>query len=122
MTPLFLSFTFATRQVRSKGISKFHLQLCLSLGAMLIVFAAGIDRTENRAGCIAVGVFIHYFSLVAWMWMGAEALLMFKKLVLVFGEVTLRFILSVSIICWGKYTYARPSNCSTGYFTQAAVP
>ena len=72
---------------------------------MLIVFVAGIDRTENRAGCITVGVLIHYFTLVAWMWMGAEALLFYKKVVLVFGETTLRFILLVTLVCWGKCTH-----------------
>ena len=32
-----------------------------------------ISRTENRAGCITVGVLLHYLILVTWMWMGAEA-------------------------------------------------
>ena len=93
------------RKLRARDVTKFHIQLCLSLAAMLIIFIAGIHQTENRAGCISVGVLIHYFSLVAWMWMGAEALLMFKKLVLVFGEVTLRFLLLVSLTCWGEYAH-----------------
>ena len=93
------------RKLRTRDVSKFHIQLCLSLGAMLIVFVAGIDRTENRAGCIAVGVLIYYFTLVAWMWMGAEALLMLKKLVIVFGKTTHFSILLISLICWGKYTH-----------------
>ena len=97
-------FSWTLRRLRAKDASKFHVQLCLSLGAMLIVFVAGIDRTENRAGCITVGVLIHYFTLVAWMWMGAEALLMFRKLVLVFGEMSLRFLLLVSLVCWSKRT------------------
>ena len=96
-------FIHTNRQLRSKDISKFHIQLCMSLGGMLIVFVAGFDKTGNQAGCITVGVLIHYFTLVAWMWMGAEALLMFKKVVLVFGEVSFCFVLFVSLICWGKY-------------------
>ena len=100
--PFFLWFIRTNRQLRSKDISKFHIQLCLSLGGMLIVFVTGFDKTGNRAGCITVGVLIHYFTLVAWMWMGAEALLMFKKVVLVFGETSFCFVLSVSLICWGK--------------------
>ena len=54
----------------------------MSMLVMLIVFMAGIGRTENRAGCITVGVLLHYFILVTWMWMGAEAVLLFQKLVI----------------------------------------
>ena len=30
---------------------------------------------------------------------------MFKKLVLVFGTVSLRFVITVSLVCWCKYGY-----------------
>ena len=53
-------------------------------------------------GCVTVSVLVHYFMLVAVMWMGAEALLMFQKLVIVFVHITERFIVSVSIVCWSK--------------------
>ena len=46
---------------------------------------------------------IHYFTLVAMMWMGAEAVLMFQKLVIVFVRITTRYIVAVSIICWCKF-------------------
>ena len=69
---------------------------------MLIVFVAGIDKTSHRIGCITTGALVHYFTLAAIMWMGAEAVLMFQKLVIVFGTLTFQFFLLVSIICWGK--------------------
>ena len=69
---------------------------------MLLVFVVGIDKLEPVGGCITVGVLIHYFALVTWMWMGAEAVLMFRKIIIVFTNITWRFILVVSIICWGK--------------------
>ena len=69
---------------------------------MLIVFVIGIDRLHPVEGCIIVGVLIHYFALVTWMWMGAEAVLMFKKIIIVYSAVTWHFILVVSFICWGK--------------------
>ena len=53
-------------------------------------------------GCVMVSIFVHYFTLVAVMWMGAEALLMFQKLVYVFYKITTKFIIVVSIICWSK--------------------
>ena len=49
-----------------------------------------------------VSILIHYFTLVAVMWMGAEAVLMFQKLVIVFGEITTKFFVTVSLICWCK--------------------
>ena len=90
------------RKLREREASKFHIQLCLSLTFMLIVFVVGIGRVSVKAGCITVGVLIHYYALVAWMWMGAEALLMFQKLVIVFTNITWKYLLSVSIICWSK--------------------
>ena len=90
------------RKLRAREASKFHIQLCLSLIFMLIVFVAGIDRVSVRAGCITAGVLIHYFALVSWMWMGAEALLMFQKLVIVFTDNTWKYLTAVSILCWSK--------------------
>ena len=49
-----------------------------------------------------VSVLIHYFTLVAVMWMGAEAVLMFQKLVIVFIRITTRYIIAVSLVCWCK--------------------
>ena len=92
------------RKLRTRETSKFHIQLCLSLIFMLVVFVAGVDRVSVRAGCITVGVLIHYFALVSWMWMGAEALLMFQKLVIVFSNITWKYLIAVSIVCWSKNT------------------
>ena len=70
---------------------------------MLIVFVAGINRTENRAGCITVGVLLHYLILVTWMWMAAEAVLLFQKLVIVFKKPSTVFFAVCSIVCWGMF-------------------
>ena len=53
-------------------------------------------------GCVTVSALIHYFTLVAVMWMGAEALLMFQKLVIVFTQITTKYIIGVSFVCWCK--------------------
>ena len=78
------------------------MQLSLALLGMLLVFVVGIDRTEVFEGCVTVSVLIHYFTLVAVMWMGAEALLMFQKLIIVFVQITARYIIIVSFVCWCK--------------------
>ena len=89
------------RKLRQKDVSKLHIQLCCALLGMLLVFVVGIDKTENFGGCVTVSVLIHYFTLVAVMWMGAEALFMFQKIVVVFIRMTTRYITVLSLICWG---------------------
>ena len=72
---------------------------------MLLVFVIGIDRVPPKdlyGGCVAVSALIQYFTLVAVMWMGAEALFMFQKLVIVFTQITTKYIIIVSIVCWGE--------------------
>ena len=71
---------------------------------MLLTFCTGIDRTENEAACTAISVMILYFTLTSICWMGAEAVLMFKKLVIIFGQTTNSFLVILSVICWGKFS------------------
>ena len=49
---------------------------------------------------MTVSVLIHYFTLVAVMWMGAEALFMFQKIVIVFVQITTRYLIAITLICW----------------------
>ncbi len=69
---------------------------------MLVVFVVGIERTEVYAVCVAASALLHYFTLVSVAWMGAEALLMFQKLVIVFSQTSTRYIVVISLICWRK--------------------
>ncbi len=88
------------RKLRKRDATKFHIQLCIAIGCMLIVFVAGIDQTDLSGGCVAVSALIHYFTLASVMWMGAEAVLMFQKLVMVFVLISNRYIICVSLVCW----------------------
>lgn len=76
---------------------------------MLLVFVVGISRTENIIVCTAVSALIQYFTLAAAFWMGAEAVLMFKKLIIVFGRTTKSFLVVISLICWGNGTALVPA-------------
>ena len=51
-------------------------------------------------GCMTISVLVHYFALVAVMWMGAEALLMFRKVIIVFVRITTKYIIAASLVCW----------------------
>ena len=69
---------------------------------MFLIFVIGISHTEHKAGCVIVAMLIFYFTLASFMWMAAEAVLMFQKLVIVFMDITTKYIVTVSIVCWGK--------------------
>ena len=97
------------REIREKDIAKYHIQLCCALLCMftltLILVGLSAEKvTTIYGGCVSLSLLVHYFTLVAVMWMGAEALLMFQKLVIVFVRITAKSILVISIICWGEFT------------------
>ena len=92
---------YACRKLRKRDVSKFNIQLCLAMLLMLLVFVIGVDRIENTIGCTIASVLIQYFTLASVFWMGAEAVLMFKKLIIVFGRISTTFIVITSLICWG---------------------
>ena len=120
-----------SRKLRQKDTSKYHIQLSLAVLLMLIVafvvVAFSAEKVEALyGGCVTLSVLVHYFALVAVLWMGAEALLMFQKLVIVFSRITAKFIISVSIVCWSKYhldyflsrpkiILVLPSDCSCSH-------
>ncbi len=95
---------FYLRKLRERDNSKYHIQLSIAILCMLVVFAVSIERIEVYGGCVFVSILIHYFTLVSVMWMGAEALLMFQKLVIVFMTITTKFIVILSLVCWCKFT------------------
>lgn len=72
--------------------------------ALALVSLSAENTEPIYGGCLTVSLLVHYFALTAIMWMGAEALLMFQKLVIVFVRITKKYIIIVSIVCWSKLT------------------
>ena len=70
--------------------------------ALVLVALSAENVAALYGGCVTVSVLVHYFTLVAVLWMGAEALLMFQKLVIVFVRITSKHIVTISIVCWCK--------------------
>ena len=66
---------------------------------MLLFFLVGIRRVEHKISCTVFSLLIHYFTMASVAWMGAEAVLMFHKLIIVFGYLHLTVI---SVIAWGE--------------------
>ena len=72
---------------------------------MLLFFLIGIDRTHSDAGCTICSLLIQYFTMASVAWMGAEAVVMFQKLIIVFGNVTKKHIIIASVVAWCKSTF-----------------
>jgi len=68
----------------------------------LIVFIVGIEQTHDFYGCIVVAALLHYFILVAFMWMLMEGILLYLGLVKVMGTYIPRFILKAAVPAWGE--------------------
>lgn len=61
----------------------------------------GIGQTQDLKGCIAVAVLLHYFILVAFMWMLMEGILQYLRFVKVLGTYIPNFILKTAVPAWG---------------------
>ena len=96
-----VSLYFICRKLRQLDNSTFHIQLSIAMLGMLLVFLIG-SEVKVDVVCTIVSILIQYFSLASVLWMGAEAVLMFQKLVLVMRATTRKFIIVVSLICWCK--------------------
>ena len=54
------TFLLLHRKLRNRDATKFHIQLCIALFCMLIVFVTGINRASVYGGCVFVSAMIHY--------------------------------------------------------------
>ena len=68
----------------------------------LIVFIVGIEQTQDFYVCIVVAVLLHYFILVAFMWMLMEGILLYVAFVKDLGTYIPRFILKAAVSAWGE--------------------
>lgn len=98
-----LSFHF--RKIRRDYPSKILIQLCAALLLLNLVFLldSWIALYNARGFCISVAVFLHYFLLVSFTWMGLEAFHMYLALVKVFNTYIRKYILKFCIVGWGMY-------------------
>ncbi|XP_065193055.1 fibrillin-2-like [Sycon ciliatum] len=78
--------TIATfKKLRASLHQRLMFGLCTTLLTIMILFIAGIRATSNRAACQSVAIIMHYLLLSAFLWMSAEATLLYTQLVKVFG-------------------------------------
>ncbi|XP_013365343.1 PREDICTED: G-protein coupled receptor 64 isoform X3 [Chinchilla lanigera] len=107
LSSIFLSVTLVTyiafEKIRRDYPSKILIQLCAALLLLNLVFLldSWIALYNTRALCISVAVFLHYFLLVSFTWMGLEAFHMYLALVKVFNTYIRKYILKFCFIGWG---------------------
>ncbi|XP_020644848.3 adhesion G-protein coupled receptor G2 isoform X1 [Pogona vitticeps] len=107
LSAIFLSITLVTyiafEKIRRDYPSKILIQLCVALLLLNLVFLldSWIALYENKKLCISVAVFLHYFLLVSFTWMGLEAFHMYLALVKVFNTYVRKYILKFCIVGWG---------------------
>ena len=82
-----------------------HINLCISLGIAQIIFVAAVDKASGTdsvpAHCKAVAVLLHYFFLVAFMWMLMEGVVLYLALVKVFASNMRLYMLAFTVTSYG---------------------
>ncbi|KAK3705871.1 hypothetical protein RRG08_058952 [Elysia crispata] len=95
-----LSFIFI-KKLRKGRPQQTLFQLSLALLLSWVVFLAGIERTSNHDGCIAVAALLHYLILASFMWMLMEGLLQYLLFVRVMNSYFTHYMWKTSIPSWG---------------------
>ncbi|MGH0138130.1 UNVERIFIED_CONTAM: hypothetical protein FKN15_016511 [Acipenser sinensis] len=108
ISAIFLSVTLVTylsfEKIRKDYPSKILIQLCTALLFLNLVFLidSWIALYKDVPGlCLAVAVFLHYFLLASFTWMGLEAFHMYLALVKVFNTYVRKYMLKFCIVGWG---------------------
>ena len=90
------------RKLRLSDHGQLLLNLCVALLGLYIFFIFSIHSSSVPALCAIVSIMLHYFMLVVFMVMAAEAVNLYLKLVVVLGHNISHYVIKVTVICWGK--------------------
>lgn len=92
------------RKLRSSEHGLLLMNLCFALIGLYVTFIMAIHSNFDVGFCAFVGALLQYFFLVTFLIMGAEAINLYMKLVIVLGSNIHHFIWKVMIVCWSKYS------------------
>ena len=83
--------------------------LLLAYVGHIIVNHTGTLPQDIVAPCAVISTLTHYFTLTSLIWLGAEALLMFRKLMfgVKLGDLSNFYFVSASATSWRKSTSTR---------------
>nr|XP_020481394.2 adhesion G-protein coupled receptor G6-like [Labrus bergylta] len=93
----------AFEKLRRDYPSKILMNLSTSLLLLNMVFLLDgwLASLDTDWVCLSVAVFLHYFLLTSFTWMGLESVHMYIALVKVFNTYIRRYILKFCIVGWG---------------------
>lgn len=95
----YIAFEKLRRDYPSKILMNLSTSLlCLNLTFLLDGWLASLNSDWL---CVSVAVFLHYFLLTSFTWMGLESIHMYIALVKVFNTYIRRYILKFCIVGWG---------------------
>ena len=90
------------RKLRSSEPSQLLINLCFSFLGIYIAYILALHATAVSWLCVLAGVLVHYFLLVTFFIMAADAILIVNKLIFVFLKIR-RYVAIASIISWCKF-------------------
>ena len=99
------------RKLRNSDHGQLLLNLCLALLGLYVAFIFSVHSSGVVVLCTIVSVVLHYFMLVVFMVMAAEAIHLYMKLVVVLGRTISRYVFKATIICWGKLMNSADKKC-----------
>ncbi|KAK7907302.1 hypothetical protein WMY93_015914 [Mugilogobius chulae] len=95
----YIAFEKLRRDYPSKILMNLSASLlCLNLTFLLDGWLASL---KSDWLCVSVAVFLHYFLLTSFTWMGLESIHMYIALVKVFNTYIRRYILKFCLVGWG---------------------
>lgn len=95
--------------MRQSEASQLLLNLSFGLLGLYVIFIVATQGTKvTEPGCAVVGFFVHYFLLVVFFAMGAEAVDLFMKLVIVLGPKIEKFTIKTIVVSWSEWLGSVP--------------
>lgn len=91
------------RKLRSTTHGKLLLNLCFALLCVYLTLIFADVLHEYRIPCAVTAVCLHYFVLVMGLAMVAQAIILYLKLVKVFGSEPRYYPLKSAIVSWCKW-------------------
>ena len=91
-----------TRKLRNTIHGKLLLNLCFVLLAVYITLILADLLPDYRIPCAIVAALLHYLVLVMGLAMVAQAIILYLKLVKVFGREPSHYPFKTAIISWSK--------------------
>ena len=93
------------RNLRKALHAKLLLNLCFALVGLYVTFIISTVSTSVPVLCGVVSALMHYFFLVVFFWMAAEAIHLHRKLVTVFKPDITNYLFIAMAICWGRLVH-----------------